>query len=101
MLKSAGYLSGRMEVPIQQHQILIRATSKGSAATKGLFRPSAANHIDDASHTCAGRKPNARMDPACKKQVASKVSLSPESRGFGLRDSKRCNPGSDVVSEHH
>jgi hypothetical protein len=26
---SAGYLTGRMDVPVQQHQILIRATSKG------------------------------------------------------------------------
>ena len=37
MLKSAGYLSGRMQVPVpQQHQILIRATSKGATSMKGI-----------------------------------------------------------------
>jgi hypothetical protein len=66
---------------------------------RALFRQPAANPIDDASHRCAGVKPNARIDPAWKKQVASPVCLSQESRGFGLRDNKRCNPGSDGANE--
>jgi hypothetical protein len=36
-----------------------------------------------------------RIDLAWKKQVASPVCLSQESHGFGLRDNKRCNSGSD------
>jgi hypothetical protein len=37
-------------------------------------------------------KPKGLTGPAWKKQVAPSVSLSQESRGFGLRDNKRCNP---------
>jgi hypothetical protein len=44
-------------------------------------------------------KPKGLTGPAWKKQVASSVRLFQESRGFGLRDSKRCNPGSDDTDE--
>jgi hypothetical protein len=64
-----------------------------------LFRQPAANRIDNASHPCVGMKPNAQIGTASKKQVASPVCLCQESRGFGLRDNKRCNPGSDDANE--
>jgi hypothetical protein len=46
-------------------------------------------------------KPNTQIGPAYKKQGASPVSLSQVSRGFGSRDNKRCNPGSDGANEPH
>ena len=46
-----------------------------------------------------GNETKGLTGPAWKKQVASSVRLSQESRGFGLRDSKRCNPGSDDADE--
>jgi hypothetical protein len=66
-----------------------------------LFRPPAASRIDDASHTCVGMKPNAQIGSAWKKQVAPPVCLSQESRGFGLGDNKRSNPGLGAASQRH
>ena len=70
VLKSPGHLSP------PQHQTLIRASSKGSASTKRLFRQPAASRIDDVSHPCVGMKPKGLTGPAWKKQVASSVRLS-------------------------
>jgi len=64
-----------------------------------FFMQPAASRIDDASHPCVAVKPHAQMGSAWKKQVASPVCLSQESRGFGLRDNRRCNPGSAAANE--
>jgi hypothetical protein len=44
-------------------------------------------------------KSNAHIGPACKKQAASPVRLSQESRGFGPRDNRKRNPGSHGADE--
>jgi len=94
VLKTVGYLSGRMQVPVPA------TTSdadpchlEGFCSYEGLFRPPVANHIDDASHRCAARKPSARIDPACKKQVASPVYLSPERAKDGGAEPKISDRG--------
>ena len=61
----------------------------------------APNHIDDVRHQREGMKSNWQIGPAYGKHHAFPVSLYQESRGFGPRDNRRCNPGSDGADGHH
>jgi hypothetical protein len=64
-------------------------------------RPSVANHIDDANRQCAVMKLSGRLELACRPQNALLVNAFQENHGFGPRDNKKCNPGSDGANVPH
>jgi hypothetical protein len=68
---------------------------------RDFFRQPAANRIGDANHLRAGMTLKERIGPACGKQGALPVSLSEESRGFGLCDNKKHNPRSNGANDFH